>query len=544
MENQCNLNNHLNNPNNMENQCDLNNHLNNPNNMENQCNLNNHLNNPNNMENQCNLNNYDCKNDKNIYNCENKENIIENSNSFNDTGILNSSYVVEELINTVDLRNIVPYEKKEKIGLTEFLNSVGIRFLDDSIVDSTRRDTLSKSQNVVDPALSLYYRYSMRERIEFFNTFSVYLSTKTKELQELIEKLEEGIDVGNLNKDMMKKIRNESRKRAKMCWYNLRKSYEMQFNRKMQSNKIILEESLSEMKKKINRLENEVTEKALNIKLYNDKYNFISSCLRVNSGDGKENIINSSNNNFYYNNLNVDKNSNALNIKLEKAEKLMEMINERKKLLEELENEYNEENKRFEQKIIEHNVFLKSIEKLKMENDHLRKNIMVSSVTEPVLEQAKKEFMRYCNLFKIKIIRITLQMFEFEIFLCNVTIEINSNFNVTACKIDNKQKIDFFELIDYSVIKNRNFVNFFKILTGKFILLDTIRNEYALLKDRYIAQSFYLKDNLYMRFTNHCENRVLDIVLNREGDLMHQGLVLGNINKEFGILEKIVKDKY
>lgn len=541
---------------------------------------------------------------------ENKENTnneeianMSNENSFNDTAILNSSYMVEELINTVDLRNIVHYEKKKNVGLIEFLHNAGIRFLDDSIVDATRRDTLSKSYNVVDEALINYYKYSMKERIEFFNMFSGFLASKTNELQEEINKLEEALDVNNLNKDMMKKIRSESRNRAKVSWYVLRKTYEMQFNRKMQSNKIMLQEVLNGKRKEVDKNDEIIKSKLENIKLLHEKCKLVEEDIKradieksidfdkednndinIIDNDGFFEDINEKNNGKdinSFNNLNKIKNSinengttkkinsiynfnmiknsinengttenrngfnNLKNIKgLSEAEKLLEMINERKKLLEELEDEHSGEKRNMDEKRIEENILMKSIEKLRMENENLRRNIMVSTVTENVFEKTKKMFQRYCNLFKLKVLKLSFSAFHFEIFSCEIIFELNNTLEVTKCKINNKYKIEFYDLIEFDDISNIFFPDFIKTLLSRFILIDAIKNEYEMLKDKYIAECFYLKQHVYMRFINHEENRILDLNLNDQGDLIWQGNLLGNMNNDIGLLKSVICEKY
>lgn len=445
-----------------------------------------------------------------------KNNIKKEMNdSFEDPGMINSSFGVEELVNTIDLRKIIPQEWKEKVSVSEFLSSQGIRFLDETVINGMKRDTLSKSRNVVDPSLLIYYQYSLRERIEFLYSFSGFLIDKMKDLQSEIEEAESSIDINSLNKDNLKKIRNEARNKSKIDWYSLRKIYEIQFNKKMIENKNKAIEILNSTRK-----ENTKITETLHIKkqTVDTLSAMISEMKNKVSSFEKENI--------------------------QKTEKIQEMIDERKKVMEVAKSDLEKVASVFEVQQKEESIVQKRIEKLNLEILNLKKNLAIKNVTENQLNGIKKQVDRYNTIYQFNIIKMTKHNVLFEVYRNVISIGINSLLDVVSFSVVKASGDPFSEFArsiiqKYQNLKLRDFLR--KSLEIYYICFG-IKKEVDILKEKNKVECFYLNSSLYMRI-NTSENReCTDVTINECFDLYINGKIESNVKVSPGFLNKITTD--
>lgn len=451
---------------------------------------------------------------------ENREN-VENGGalgksqdaSFNDTAISNSSYAVEELVNTVDLKNMVAYDKREKPELNAFLASIGIRFLDDSIGSATRRDTLSKSHNEVDPALEYYYRYSVKPKIDYLNTFSNFLSQRLSEMLPEIAKIQADIDTAPLNKDLLKKIRNESRNKSKIDWYLLRKANEMQFNRQVLSNKNRLQEILIGKKREHERLEGLISEK-------------IQETEALKRGNAALHTQLSSANPAEFN----------------EASKLQHMVVESRALLASLRVDVECARKKAEESMLEESVLSKSIARLKTTNENLKKNIMVKGTTEVGLEEVKKRFLRICNFYRLKIVKISTYSMVVAIFGHNLSIDLDGELNATGCSISSPEYDPFIELLDLSSFQYPLSLSCFsRRLFSRFVLLESLKTEFLQLRGSCKGECFWVEPFLHIRFSeSRLGKRTVDLTVDLNLNLIRRGTVLQNAGQKLGILSEVV----
>lgn len=154
-----------------------------------------------------------------------------------DTVMSNDTVNVEEIISTQDLRKMIPQARREGVGVCELLVSKGIRFLDNLVVSNTRRDTMSKSRNTVDPQQIQFYENFVEPRTQFFLDFSSELEERMSRQEEINKELEKRFSsVGTVFEQedagsVLKALKAECRSRAKIEWYLLRKEREVEFNR-------------------------------------------------------------------------------------------------------------------------------------------------------------------------------------------------------------------------------------------------------------------------------------------------------------------------
>lgn len=426
--------------------------------------------------------------------------------SFNDTAISNSSYVVEELVNTVDLKTMIPYKKKEKREINEYLASIGIRFLDDSIADGMRRDTLSKSRNEIDPSLYYHYKYSIKERIDYLYNFSGFLSDKMAELQEAISDVQKEIDVEGLNKDLLKKIRNESRNKSKIDWYSLRKLNELQFNKRITANRTRIQEIFSIKQRDDERLESEMNERSGNIGVLRARHDEIHRRLLQNNPE-----------------------------ELQEAEKLQQMIADRRNLLESVKMEYDLVSKRMGSIKMEEEHLDSSIQALKEGNEVLRNNLMIKNISESALEEIKKGFQRFCTVFKLKILKLAKNSVFVSIYSNEVLLSLNSAFEVTGCTVSIRDHDPFFELVDGG-LKTTDFVCCLRSIVGRFIFLQALKNEVETLKDKTRVECFYVNKLLHMRFYSGVNKKIIDLTVDSRFDLIFKNTVVCNVYDSLGSL--------
>jgi hypothetical protein len=103
----------------------------------------------------------------------------------------------EEIINTQDLRKLLPKEERgEQQSIDEILNKYGITFFDRPGVLASRRFTISKVKTPVDPGKVEYYREFLSRKMQHYNSFCDLFEKKIHE---------DEVSIGNLEKDVMLK---------------------------------------------------------------------------------------------------------------------------------------------------------------------------------------------------------------------------------------------------------------------------------------------------------------------------------------------------
>lgn len=439
--------------------------------------------------------------------------------SFDSTGAINSSFGVEELVNTIDLRKIIPQEQQERTSVGAFLASQGIRFLDETVMGAMKRDTLSKSRNAVDPSLVVYYKYSLSERIEFLYKFSGFLIDKMKDLQKEIDEVEAGIDVDSVNKDNLKRIRNEARNKSKLDWYSLRKIYEIQFNKKMVENKGTVVGLLNAAKR----------QNASTMGAIGSREQSISS-LRSKISELKEKV------------------SRFEKENIQKAEKLQTMIEERRKVYESAKNDLETVLQSYEAQKKEECMAQKRIDKLQQEISSLRKNIAIKNVGESQLDEVKRQLARYSTIYHFKLIKIGKHAVLFEVAGNVVSVEINSLFEVAGFSFV-KSDGDPFSEFSRSLVQNsgcRRLVDFIRECLGKFYLCLALRKEVNGIKERAKVECFYLNSCLYLRVHPPDSKMLLDMSITDGLDLVcdekiHHNLKLSPGSLSLFISEKLIK---
>ncbi|KAI4290734.1 hypothetical protein PAPHI01_0008, partial [Pancytospora philotis] len=405
--------------------------------------------------------------------------------SFNDTAIGNSSYEVEELVNTVDLRKMLPAVPKESADIDEFLQSIGIRFLDDSITDGMRRDTLSKSRNEVSPALYYHYRYSLKERIDYLYNFSGFLNDKMREFQSAIAEAKRGISVVGLNKDTLKKIRNESRNRSKIDWYNLRRLNELQFNNIVSANRTKLVEMQSSKRRE---------EAALDERLQNKRA--AVAALRAQSEEMQQRL--------------AQNNPGSVH----EAEKLQRMIADGKSLLDSVAGDCSAVVSKLKELELQGSALDASIARLKDDNERLKKNLMVKSVSEVMLNDAKRATQRYCSVFKLKVVKITKNTLVLNIYANTVTLSINDDCCVTGATIAYAEDGPFDELV-VAMPGVAPLGVFLRDLVGKFVFAHALRSEVECLRLRNQLEVFFINQQLHVRVFAGANGRIVDFAIEK-----------------------------
>lgn len=434
--------------------------------------------------------------------------------SFNDTAITNSSFVVEELVNTMDLRKLVQHEAKEKRNLSEYLASLGIRFLDDSMADAMRRDTLSKSRNEVDPALFYHYKYSLKERIDYLYNFSVFLGERMKELQTEINEAQKDVDVESLNKDLLKKIRNEARNNSKIDWYNLRKLNELQFNKTVASNRQKLQELLNAKRKELDGLGAEIAEKSESVRKMKEAGEEVHRRLMQTPA-----------------------------AELQEAEKLQRMISERMGVLEAVKGECAVVAGDLAGAALENRHLEDAIAKLRAQNESLRNNLLIKSINESELDEMKRITQRYYTTFRIRFVKISKTGVVLSIYGHAVTISLDEECRVLGSSISAKDGDPVFSLAEPPA-GVAGLVEHVRLLVRRFIFLQLLKNEIGQLQERMRVEMFFVSRQLHLRIFPGANRPFLDLVVNSSFFLSCRGATICNIQETLGGLSAYVDQAF
>ncbi|KAI5169877.1 hypothetical protein PAEPH01_1066 [Pancytospora epiphaga] len=431
----------------------------------------------------------------------NVSNLSRQEASFNDTAITNSSFVVEELVNTIDLKKLIHPEPEDKKNLSEYLSSLGIRFLDESITDAMRRDTLSKSRNEVDPSLYYHYKYSLKERIEYLYNFSGYLGERMKELQGDIDGIQKDVDVESLSKELLKKIRNVARNNSKIDWYNLRKLNELQFNKTIASNRQKLQELVNNKRKELEGIEAEISVRAERIEMMKKLSEEIHQRLMQ-----------------------------APAAELQEAEKLQKMISERMGVLEAVRRDGMAVSNSLEEASVENKRLEESIAKLKNQNTSLRNNLLIKSMNEGELNEIKKITRRYCSTFGIRILKLTKSSVVLNIYDHTVTLSLDSECRVISSSILAKYSDPVFSLAE-TPTGICDFAGYVRNLTGRFIFLKALKSEIEQLQERIRIEMFFVNKQLHLRVFPGSNKPFIDLVIGSNFMLSSRGNEIYDIQK-------------
>lgn len=218
-------------------------------------------------EHKTNVNNYKIEcNDDNIINerigntnenleCNNVKILNDNLKDIESPESKNTANITERkecidtsnvLMNTVDLRTMIPREDNNNFNINETLASIGIRFLDDLILKQTRRSTINKSKNAVKE-LYVYYKFYFEERIAFFSSFLSFIEEKMRENELLLKDREKEMRVEDfVGIKNAKGLKTECRNRIKIKWHEMRRAREVCFNTKISDckNMLIIENKI------------------------------------------------------------------------------------------------------------------------------------------------------------------------------------------------------------------------------------------------------------------------------------------------------------
>lgn len=342
-------------------------------------------------------------NNENIFN---KSSFIEDKE--NETVMSNTTVVFDELITTQYIRNIVQPKNKPSINLNEVLMEMGIRFLDDIVVSSTRRETLSKSRKDIDPALINYYRYFLVHRIAFFDNFSEYIKDNLLTLQDSIKNIELNFDIkGTLletnDKSNLRSLKTDCRNRATVSWYDIRTKKELEFNEMIINKKNELISILNNKEMELNKLMSKKKEAQQTFEDLDYKLKNITS--EIASTNISESSISQLNNDI----LDHEKVLESYKLELNKLE---EQYNT-KKLKEDME----------ERKVIE----------LKNEIKELEKQFKNSNISEDDLNRVRNEYEKTISLLGLNFIEYSSEKIKLE-FLNTYIINLTKDNIQIECK--------------------------------------------------------------------------------------------------------------
>ncbi|AFM98800.1 hypothetical protein EHEL_081000 [Encephalitozoon hellem ATCC 50504] len=313
-----------------------------------------------------------------------REDALKNEDEvFEDTLISNETVNVEEIINTQDLRKIIPQAKKEAVNVSELLVSKGIRFLDSLVVSNTRRDTMSKSLNEVHPRQEKFYESFLEPRTRFFLEFSSELEERMARQEKINGELERDFSISGTvferedASSQLRSLKTECRMRAKIEWYELRKEKEVEFNKEVTDRRNSLAKEYNSLSERLR----EVSELAEEKRGCNEKMEeHISRIKSRVGGDGEG--------------------------KHQKISELKALINEQEDAIENARKEVRELEEERTRKQAEKRMLREALEKIEGEVEELEKTLKAQNVTEGQLKEARQEFRTMCAVFGVEMCRV------------------------------------------------------------------------------------------------------------------------------------------
>ena len=461
--------------------------------------------------------NYNENEFENNYNINKKTSIEANKSSFmdekeNETIMSNTTVVFDELVNTQCIKKMVNPKLIPTVNLNEILMDIGIRFLDDIVVSSTRRETLSKSRKDIDPSLINYYKFFLTHRISFFDTFSEYIKDNLLKLQESIKNIELNFSIkGTLletdEKSNLRSLKTDCRNRATVSWYDIRAKKELEFNEMIidKRNELInvFNEKEIELDKLVNKKRDmEETFNDLELKLNNlnsvkneincgRKFNELSYKLEgLENEQNNENLFNKNNKgqlpaDIQQTLYNKETNEMELSIK-----QLNEDISDHEKVLESYRLELNKLQEQYNTKKMKEEVQERKEIELKNEIQELEKQFKNTTVSEHDLNRIRTEYEKTVTLLGLNFIEYNSEIINLE-FLNIYTIKLTKDNLQIDCKNTN-------DICQYSKYICQG-MSSLKEIIYKLSLLHEFYTELQLINNFISSNSYMQNDKLIIK---------------------------------------------
>lgn len=461
--------------------------------------------------------NYNENEFENNYNINKKTSIEANKSSFmdekeNETIMSNTTVVFDELVNTQCIKKMVNPKLIPTVNLNEILMDIGIRFLDDIVVSSTRRETLSKSRKDIDPSLINYYKFFLTHRISFFDTFSEYIKDNLLKLQESIKNIELNFSIkGTLletdDKSNLRSLKTDCRNRATVSWYDIRAKKELEFNEMIidKRNELInvFNEKEIELDKLVNKKRDmEETFNDLELKLNNlnsvkneincgRKFNELSYKLEgLENEQNNENLFNKNNKgqlpaDIQQTLYNKETNEMELSIK-----QLNEDISDHEKVLESYRLELNKLQEQYNTKKMKEEVQERKEIELKNEIQELEKQFKNTTVSEHDLNRIRTEYEKTVTLLGLNFIEYNSEIINLE-FLNIYTIKLTKDNLQIDCKNTN-------DICQYSKYICQG-MSSLKEIIYKLSLLHEFYTELQLINNFISSNSYMQNDKLIIK---------------------------------------------
>jgi hypothetical protein len=343
--------------------------------------------------------------------------------NLSNSAISNDTVDVEEIINTQDLRKMIPQAKREGLNITELLVSKGIRFLDSLVVSNTRRDTMSKSVNVVLPSQMQYYEKYVEPRTLFFQEFGEVLERRMKEQEAVNSELERSLSTAGtiLEREdatsQLKALKAECRMRAKVDWYELRKGKELEYNQMAIDKKNELVAEYNSLMLGNQELEERLKEKREKNDAMEEQIRNTRSRMGLGADDSVSELIGTEGHS-----------SRTENIKAAMAEQEA-VIDSLSKELQNLECE--RRSKETEKRMLK-----ESLERMAEEISKLEETYKSRNVTEVQLKEARQEFRTLSAIFNFELLRIEPSSIRFRMLEYVFSIGLGPGLQILACDVE------------------------------------------------------------------------------------------------------------
>jgi uncharacterized protein YjhX (UPF0386 family) len=342
--------------------------------------------------------------------------------NLNNSAISSDTVNVEEIINTQDLKKIIPQVRKESPSITELLVSKGIRFLDSLVVSNTRRDTMSKSVNAVPPSQVQYYEKYVEPRTLFFQEFSGALERRMQEQEAVNSELEGNLSVAGtiLEREdagnQLRALKAECRMRAKIDWYELRKKKELEYNQLIidKKNELVseynslmlrnqeMEERLREKREKNSAMEGDVSGMRSRVGLEAD-----DSMSKLNKAEGIPS----------------------------KIEHMRRAVAEQEAVADSLHKEIQDLEYEKRSKEAEERMLRESLDRTMDEINRLEETYKSRSVTEEQLKETRQDFKTMSAIFNFELLRIEPCFIRFKIMRYLFSISLDASLQIAACEV-------------------------------------------------------------------------------------------------------------
>lgn len=461
--------------------------------------------------------NYNENEFENNYNINKKTSIEANKSSFmdekeNETIMSNTTVVFDELVNTQCIKKMVNPKLIPTVNLNEILMDIGIRFLDDIVVSSTRRETLSKSRKDIDPSLINYYKFFLTHRISFFDTFSEYIKDNLLKLQESIKNIELNFSIkGTLletdDKSNLRSLKTDCRNRATVSWYDIRAKKELEFNEMIidKRNELInvFNEKEIELDKLVNKkrdMEETFNDLELKLNNLNSVKNEISCGRKFNELSYKlEGLENEQNNENLFNKNNkgqlptdiqqtlYNKETNEMELSIKQ---LNEDISDHEKVLESYRLELNKLQEQYNTKKMKEEVQERKEIELKNEIQELEKQFKNTTVSEHDLNRIRTEYEKTVTLLGLNFIEYNSEIINLE-FLNIYTIKLTKDNLQIDCKNTN-------DICQYSKYICQG-MSSLKEIIYKLSLLHEFYTELQLINNFISSDSYMQNDKLIIK---------------------------------------------